>query len=92
MSRLSSFVSGVASSFFNLATHSATRALSSSPFISNNCIVSSVGTQVPSTSRAGSFSRRPSTFSTATRITPSRTVSTVGASSRCRLDVGFGRN
>ncbi|KAE9053079.1 hypothetical protein PF007_g33051, partial [Phytophthora fragariae] len=58
---LASSVSGAASSLRSFITHSFTRSRSNSPLIDSSSIVSSVGTQVPNASRAGSFSRFPST-------------------------------
>ncbi|KAE9004161.1 hypothetical protein PF005_g7548 [Phytophthora fragariae] len=88
--KLASLVSGAASSFRNVETHFATLALSSSPFISKSFVVSYVGTHVPKAALAGNFSRLPSIFRTATRTMPSCTVSSVGTTSKCRLQPAFG--
>ncbi|KAE9274145.1 hypothetical protein PF001_g27187 [Phytophthora fragariae] len=92
ISSLSSSWRGRATSFFRASTHFATRSLSSSPLSDKICMSASVGIHVPSASRAGSFSRRPSTFNTTTLTFPSLTVSMVGAISRCRFEVGLGKN
>ncbi|KAE8988415.1 hypothetical protein PR002_g21774 [Phytophthora rubi] len=88
--KLASLVSGAESSFRNVETHFATRALSSSPFISKIFIVSSVGTHAPKAVLTGNVSRPPSIFRTATRTMPSCTVSSVGAINKCRLLPAFG--